>query len=78
MFLGNVSKKIRMGRNTIRLQPLMNIQENEYRLLLMKKSITHTSEFLLTLESKMGFKISTVKQIMSRKYNETLLNTFLY
>lgn len=28
-----------MGRSTIRLQPLMNIQGNELRLLLMKKAL---------------------------------------
>ena len=29
-----------------------------------EKSVTHTSEFLLTLESKMGFKINTVQTDM--------------
>ena len=32
------------------------------------KSVTHTSEFLLTLESKMGFKISTVQTDNGREF----------
>jgi integrase core domain protein len=33
-----------------------------------EKSVTHTSEFLLTLESKMGFKISTVQTDNGREF----------
>ena len=33
-----------------------------------EKSVTHTSEFLLTLESKMGFKMSTVQTDNGREF----------
>ena len=57
-----------MRRGTIRLQPLMNIQRKRVAAIVDEKSVTHTGEFLLTLESKMGFKISTVQTDNGRVY----------
>ena len=46
----------------------MSIPEREYWQLLMKKSVTHTSQFLLTLEARMGFKIKTIQTDNGREF----------
>ena len=57
-----------MRRSTIRLTAIDEYSRKRVAAIVDEKGVTHTSEFLLTLESKMGFKISTLQTDNGREF----------